>query len=110
MKYIITEEPNSFPPYIVRIFPACEQHSLIAEEVKGKIIGAGFCCVATDMLKDTWRALAGIEEVGPQWVCYGESTSLNITSRGDADATILNALASPVDKSFDLNSRAKSQR
>ena len=79
MKYIIKEDPNSFPPFIIRTFPASEQHSEVSEKMKGKVLGAGFV-----------RPTLGIS--GLVWNCYGESTSLNVASRGVEDSTILNAL------------------
>jgi len=79
MKYIIKVDPNRFPSFIVHIFPVSEQHSEVAEKMKGEILGAGFV-----------RPALGIS--GLVWNCYGESTSLNVASRGVEDSTILNAL------------------
>jgi len=74
-KYIIVDTGISEMPIV---FPDLLSHSDVARGVAfgGKIHGAGFC---------------HITEKG-QYICYGESASLNVKSRFEIDSKILNKL------------------
>jgi hypothetical protein len=76
MKYVITEDKDNTPPFSIRIFPAYEQHSEVAEKMKGTVVGAGFCWLSPNM---------------PHWICYGMSASLDVESRKE-DEELLNRL------------------
>ena len=56
------------------VFTDLLQHRDVANGIGGRVIGAGFCYIGDD----------------GQYVCYGESVSLNIVSRGEEDSKILN--------------------
>ena len=59
------------------VFPEVLKHSDVARMMGGEqnVTGAGFCHIIDD-----------------KYVCYGESTSLNVKSRGQQDSRILNFL------------------
>lgn len=66
MKYIIFDKINSTMPIDepIIIFPNMVGHDTIAKSIDSKVVGAGFV------------------DLNEQ-VCYGESTSLNISSRSE---------------------------
>lgn len=59
------------------VFPELLKHSDVARQMGGahNVTGAGFCHITDD-----------------KYVCYGESTSLNVKSRQEVDSKILNTL------------------
>ncbi len=70
-KYILD---GDFTPIV---FPETLAHSDVARNMGmlGRVIGAGFCYIEDN-----------------KYVCYGESVSLNVKSRGDEDSKRLNRL------------------
>lgn len=80
LKYIIFETARE--EFIPIVFPVLPFHSDIAKafkgtsEITGKPINAGFCEMVTE--NDT-----------VEWICYGESLSLQLKSNGDRDAKII---------------------
>jgi len=75
-KYIILET-GLIPMGLPIVFSDLLTHADVARgiEYSGKVHGAGFCYVVND-----------------RYVCYGESVSLNVKSRGEEDSKILNKL------------------
>ena len=72
-KYIIVDNATGIIPVV---FTELATHKDVARGfMPGTIIGAGFCY---------------IDERDCKYVCYGESTSLNVKSRGDEDSKLLN--------------------
>lgn len=71
-KYIIVDTGSVYLPVIFGDFM---KHSDMARAINpnGDVIGAGFVHIANG-----------------KYVCYGESTSLKVVSRGDIDSTYLN--------------------
>lgn len=71
-KYIIVKQGGITTPVV---FGDAAKHSDVARGfMPAVIVGAGFCHINVDGRYD----------------CYGESTSLNIKSNGDADSKLLN--------------------
>lgn len=71
MKYIIVEGAYDIPtPYI---FSETVQHNDLANQIRHKVLGAGFVIFTPKGLS-----------------CWGESVSLNIKSRGQIDTDIIN--------------------
>lgn len=70
-KYIINDQG------LPVVFSELQTHADVARALFGitPVIGAGFCFIDND-----------------QYVCYGESISLRVKSRGDEDSKILNRL------------------
>jgi len=71
-KYIIVD---SLAPELPIVFTELLTHSDVARSIGGKVHGAGFCHIENN-----------------RYVCYGESVSLKVKSRGEADSKILNNL------------------
>lgn len=80
IKYIIaTNGYNTPTPFL---FPETVKHEEMAQMVttfpyEGNVVGAGFCYFNTDT---------------HEWVCHGKAASLNIKSRADIDAAVLNRM------------------
>lgn len=72
-KYIIINKSNIELPFV---FSELSTHADVAYALGGKVVGAGFCFVDDDQ----------------QYVCYGESISCRVKSRGDIDSAILNKM------------------
>lgn len=70
-KYIVLEQDSLELPFI---FSELSTHADVARALRGKVLGAGFCVIQND-----------------RYVCYGESISLEIESRGEVDSKILNS-------------------
>ena len=71
-KYIIVDNTDGIIPVV---FTEIATHKDVARGfMPGTILGAGFCYIS---------------HLG-QYVCYGESVSLNIKSRDEEDSKILN--------------------
>ena len=71
-KYIIVDNANGIIPVV---FTELATHKDVARgSMPGTILGAGFCSINVDGRYD----------------CYGESTSLNVKSRGEEDSRLLN--------------------
>lgn len=70
-KYIIIDTLIAMLPVV---FSDLATHRDIANGVGSNVIGAGFCYINDE----------------GKYVCYGESVSLNVKSRGDEDSKILN--------------------
>jgi len=72
-KYIIVETPMPVP----MVFSELQQHADVVYRMfpNCSVLGAGFCHIVDD-----------------KYVCYGESVSLNVKSRGEADSKVLNSL------------------
>jgi hypothetical protein len=68
------------------VFSELMSHADVAAALKhvggGEIVGAGFCHI-TNILNDR-------DLIEPHYVCYGESNSLGVKSRGDDDSRVLN--------------------
>ena len=75
-KYVIID-------YIPIVFAETIEHKRMALVIRGTVDGAGFCYI-----DDNGR-----------YHCYGESISLNVKSRGEEDAKILNRYLG-VDKEY----------
>jgi len=71
-KYIIVD---SLAPELPVVFTELFTHSDIARSIGGKVHSAGFCYIENN-----------------RYVCYGESVSLKVKSRGEIDSKILNNL------------------
>lgn len=71
-KYVIVDAGMAVFPIV---FTELINHSDMVQGIApgGQIIGAGFCYIEKDL-----------------YVCYGESISLNVKSRGNDDSKILN--------------------
>ena len=70
-KYIIVDNKDGVIPVV---FTELAVHKEVARGfMPGTILGAGFCYITEN-----------------KYHCYGESTSLNVKSRGDDDSKILN--------------------
>lgn len=69
-KYIVVKLCGFDFPFVFSEF--C-QHSDIARAIGGTVVGAGFCDVVDD-----------------RYICYGESISCNVKSRGEKDEQVLN--------------------
>jgi hypothetical protein len=74
-KYIIIE---SGPFLLPVVFSELQTHADVARALSGggqpSVVGAGFCHIDDD-----------------RYVCYGESVSLKVKSRGDEDSKLLNS-------------------
>jgi hypothetical protein len=77
-KYIVIQIGGGLQMPI--IFSSLQQHDVVARPFGGKVLGAGFCVIYLD---DSGR---------PKYDCYGESVSLDIKSRGEVDAQVLNRM------------------
>jgi hypothetical protein len=61
------------------VFSELLSHDEMAAKFKGEVIGAGFCYIQDNL-----------------YVCYGESISCKVKSRGEVDSRILNKLLGAV--------------
>jgi len=73
-KYIVIEVGGFEQPFV---FSELSQHADVARALAGvsAVVGAGFCYIDDN-----------------RYICYGESISCNVKSRGAADSKILNRL------------------
>lgn len=71
-KYIIVDTGMALAPVV---FTELLTHADVARQIApgGEVLGAGFCYIEKN-----------------QYVCYGESVSLQVKSRGTEDSKILN--------------------
>lgn len=72
LKYIVTNNGD------FAIFTELSNHSDVARSLHGKPVGAGFC-----------NLICTIEDE-PAIECFGYSATLNLESRGEVDAAIIN--------------------
>ena len=70
MKYIIVDDGMT---EVVYLFSNFVPHNHMATQVPGEVVGAGFVAHTTEGMQ-----------------CYGRSTSLDISSRGDVDSGYIN--------------------
>jgi hypothetical protein len=75
-KYIVLEHSGPV------LFSELLTHAEVARRIGGTVLGAGFCYLGHDS----------------KYYCYGESTSLKITSRGKIDTDKLNRMFGLVDE------------
>lgn len=86
MKYVIVEDGvEGLEMPTAYIFPEYVAHNSVTNRLKRKVIGAGFCKLQLSTIEGTIDC-----ECEASWVSYGESTSLKLKSRGEADNRILN--------------------
>lgn len=71
LKYIVIDDNGIEKPYI---FTALDQHRDVAFHLGGKVVSGGFIAPGTDSIL----------------ICYGESISLNVKSRPEQDAKLIN--------------------
>jgi hypothetical protein len=75
MKYIISKDD------IPVVFSEFQTHEKMARALSFVVLGAGFCHINDDK----------------EFVCYGDSVSLNVKSRGPVDSLIINKIFGLVD-------------
>jgi hypothetical protein len=75
-KYVVIDSGLLYPI----VFSDMLNHAELVRAFGGCAVGAGFCYIDSN-----------------RYVCYGESTSLNVPSRGEVDSLILNTLLGCVD-------------
>ncbi len=94
-KYFIIDTGAFILPVL---FSDLANHAEVARALTGNtsnIVGAGFCELQySDASVIDWQAMS------PRYVCYGESTSLGIKSRGEKDAKIINKYLGVVDDDY----------
>ncbi len=84
-KYIVYRKPgDGFLSHI--IFDKLTNHSDFSN--RGTMIGAGLCKISIEDDFDTIND--GPANQCAKYKCYGKSVSLNISSRGEEDAKVLN--------------------
>jgi hypothetical protein len=71
-KYIIIKRGGIEYPLV---FSELMEHAATARAIGGDVLSGGFCYTEDDT-----------------WVCYGESISLRLKSRGDVDSKVLNEM------------------
>lgn len=76
-KYLVIELEGIPQPVV---FSELTTHSDVAQALRGTVLSAGFCYIAEGL-----------------YVCYGESVSCRVKSRGDEDSKILNRLLGTVE-------------
>lgn len=83
-KYIIVDTGMAIAPIV---FTELLTHADVARAIAphGTVMGAGFCYVEKNA-----------------YVCYGESVSLEVKSRGEADSKILNKFLGTQREDFNL--------
>jgi hypothetical protein len=75
MKYIISKDDTPV------VFSDFQSHQEVASALSFLVLGAGFCHINDDK----------------EFVCYGDSVSLNVKSRGTVDSLIINKVFGLVD-------------
>jgi hypothetical protein len=74
MKYIISKDDTPV------VFSDIQSHQEVASALSFLVLGAGFCHINNK-----------------EFVCYGDSVSLNVKSRGPVDSLIINKVFGLVD-------------
>lgn len=80
LKYVIMDDGLLEHPVI---FDKIINHNDMANCLPGKAVRAGFCYIS-NIITD--------EDGNPQYVCYGESTSLKLKSDQKKDAELINRM------------------
>lgn len=71
-KYIVIKQDTLDYPFV---FSELSVHADVGRALGGQVIAAGFCFIQDNA-----------------YICYGESISLNVKSRGKEDSDLLNCL------------------